>query len=170
MEDKKSDRCYVPSRIYNEWIKHRPIANAGVAVVNPKKEILILKRKKGSTKGKWELPSGGICMCELPKQAAIRELKEETGIEVKTQQLKELKTVTAFHPGDRTDIVITFLVETNKKVVRLSDEHYKPCWLPLQEYDTHDYPMHDATRKQIKAAYCYVFGDKISPSLKKEIC
>ena len=53
---------------------------------------------------------------------------------------------------------------------KLGCEHSAVRWLPLHEYSTKDIRMHEATRKQIKAAYCYVFGYKISPYLKKEIC
>ena len=45
------------------------------------KNILILRKSGGRHKGKWTGPGGHIEWRESPKQAAIRELKEETGMD-----------------------------------------------------------------------------------------
>jgi 8-oxo-dGTP pyrophosphatase MutT (NUDIX family) len=39
----------------------------------------------------WRLPGGGIKKGESPKQAASRELKEELGIAIKTQEFTEIE-------------------------------------------------------------------------------
>ena len=48
---------------------------AGGLVYNPKGEILFIYRN-----GKWDLPKGGIEKNEGKKEAAIREVEEETGV------------------------------------------------------------------------------------------
>jgi len=48
---------------------------AGGLVYNPKGEILFIFRN-----GKWDLPKGGVEKKEKKKQAAIREVEEETGV------------------------------------------------------------------------------------------
>lgn len=48
---------------------------AGGLVYNPKGEILFIFRN-----GKWDLPKGGIEKNEGKKEAAIREVEEETGV------------------------------------------------------------------------------------------
>ena len=74
----KKEKYRVPDCIYKLCTSLLPRANAGVAVVNSDKELLLLRRAKGTTKGEWELPSGGIEMNETPAKAAKRELAEET--------------------------------------------------------------------------------------------
>lgn len=48
---------------------------AGGLVVNDKKEILCIHKR-----GKWDLPKGKIDIGETKEDAAVREVKEETGI------------------------------------------------------------------------------------------
>ncbi|MDQ5972257.1 MAG: hypothetical protein QG553_416 [Patescibacteria group bacterium] len=51
-------------------------------------EILLLRGWLGT--GRWQLPGGGVHRGEPPAQAAQRELREETGIEVSAEQLQPL--------------------------------------------------------------------------------
>ena len=51
----------------------------GVAIVPTKKGILVVSDKKGV----YMLPGGGARKKESRKEAAIRELNEETGLDVK---------------------------------------------------------------------------------------
>ena len=51
------------------------IKAAGALVVNKQEEILMIYRNNC-----WDLPKGKIEGSELPKEAAIREVKEETGL------------------------------------------------------------------------------------------
>ncbi|MCK9626947.1 MAG: NUDIX hydrolase [Bacteroidales bacterium] len=50
---------------------------SGCIVINKKKEILVLFRKKY---GHYELPGGKVELNETIEQAALRECKEETGV------------------------------------------------------------------------------------------
>lgn len=51
-------------------------ANAGIAVLNPKGQVLAVER--GDAPGAWQLPQGGIDPGETALEAAYRELQEET--------------------------------------------------------------------------------------------
>lgn len=53
--------------------------NAGIVIFNAKGEVLVGERI--GLKGSWQFPQGGIDKDEAPKDAAIRELFEEVGIQ-----------------------------------------------------------------------------------------
>ena len=58
--------------------QYRP--NVGIVIFNSDKKIWIGKRIGNNTKEGWQLPQGGIDYQEVPLDAAIREVYEETGI------------------------------------------------------------------------------------------
>ena len=57
--------------------------NANAVVLNNKNEILAIKLKKGPFCGRLCIPGGGIEPGELGNETIVREIKEETGIELK---------------------------------------------------------------------------------------
>jgi ADP-ribose pyrophosphatase YjhB (NUDIX family) len=68
---------------------HNPIPAAGAMVVKDKK-ILMVKRAVIPRVGWWCIPAGFMEWSEHPSQTAVRELKEETGLDVKLTSLFEI--------------------------------------------------------------------------------
>ncbi|MGM5484083.1 MAG: NUDIX hydrolase [Nanobdellota archaeon] len=62
-------------------MKHRPRASAAVVVENNGK-ILLGQRNKKNANGLWVIPGGGIDFGERIKDAAEREIKEESNIDL----------------------------------------------------------------------------------------
>ena len=58
---------------------YRP--NVGVVVFNDKGEVFLGRRRGERGFWVWQFPQGGMDKGESPKQAALRELYEETGID-----------------------------------------------------------------------------------------
>lgn len=56
---------------------------AGGCIFNDRGEVLLQKR---GDSGKWGFPGGAVELGETPEMAAIREIKEETGLEVRIKQ------------------------------------------------------------------------------------
>ena len=50
-------------------------------------QVLLIERGNEPFKGQWALPGGFLEMDETPEHCAIRELKEETAIEIRDVQL-----------------------------------------------------------------------------------
>ena len=102
----------------------------GIVVLDNK--ILLLKRVKPSTDGLgfWELPGGGLEYGETPNQALIRELKEETGLDIVI--IKPAYTFTKIREDYQT-VGIGFLCIPKNDHVRLSDEHTDYSFVTIEK-------------------------------------
>ena len=93
-------------------------------------EYLILKRNKNKIyEHLWQGVAGKIEKDEKAWQTAIRELKEETGLDPSNIFIAD--HVSRFYEtkGDRVNLVPVFGVEVSSKDVILSDEHIDFKWV-----------------------------------------
>jgi type II secretory ATPase GspE/PulE/Tfp pilus assembly ATPase PilB-like protein/8-oxo-dGTP pyrophosphatase MutT (NUDIX family) len=96
--------------------------------------VLVLQRSPDATRpGSWELVYGKIDSGERPERAAVRELREETGLEA--QALYNI-TVNSFYLHTtqtiQMSIVFAAFVGEDSEII-LSDEHQRFEWLSLDE-------------------------------------
>ncbi|MCX6778034.1 MAG: NUDIX hydrolase [Candidatus Micrarchaeota archaeon] len=92
--------------------------------------VLALKRKSGI----WEFPGGGVEFGENPGDAAIRECKEETGIEVGDAKFIGI-TSAVFESGgnEKHAVYVVYLAEVGDKFVKISGEHEEYRWVNSYE-------------------------------------
>jgi 8-oxo-dGTP pyrophosphatase MutT (NUDIX family) len=93
-------------------------------------ETLTLRRSRtGRCPGAWEVVHGRIEEGESPVEAALRELREETGLA--PARLYNLSRVEAFyrHAADEVGFIPVFVAFVDGALVRLSDEHDAFDWL-----------------------------------------
>ncbi len=64
----------------------RPIVAVGAVVLNDTGQVLLIKRAKPPRAGEWSLPGGAIELGETIEAALIREVREETGLDIKVQR------------------------------------------------------------------------------------
>ena len=87
-------------------------------------------------RGYWDLAKGRIEHGETAKEAALRELKEETGLEARLDEgfKEELFYMFKDPQGMLIDKKVTFFLgEAYSKEVHISHEHKGSCWLPYEE-------------------------------------
>jgi 8-oxo-dGTP pyrophosphatase MutT (NUDIX family) len=110
------------------------VRSAGVVLFRPvkKREYLLLHYAAGH----WDLPKGIIEKGEASEQAALRELKEETGIskaEIISGFKETIKFTYAWEGKKVLKFVVFFLARTRQKRVEISWEHRGFVWLPYKE-------------------------------------
>ena len=112
--------------------------------------VLLIKRKNEPYKDCWAFPGGFVNIDESAENAAIRELKEETGLEVsRVEQLKAYSNPDR-DPRERV-ITIAFIAESKIKDVKGGDDAKEARWfdisnLPPLAFD-HEQILNDAIER-----------------------
>jgi 8-oxo-dGTP diphosphatase len=95
-----------------------------------KDRLLIVKRENGL----WEFPGGGVEWGEDPQKTALRETKEETGLDAYNVKMITVTSATYEKGGDeKHSVYVVYRGETDSDEVTLSGEHKESRWLTLTE-------------------------------------
>jgi len=109
-----------------------------VALFNEQDELLLIKRPGNAhCGGLWSLPGGKVEDRETPLEAAVRELKEETGI---TGRMWRHLAKSSHRYPDRQLYFLLFCCRAKEISALAVKEEY--AWVPLDKLD--DYPMPEA--------------------------
>jgi 8-oxo-dGTP diphosphatase len=95
--------------------------------------LLLIERKKEPFIGRWALPGGFVDMDETLEHACIRELKEETGLELETMKQFRVFDAIGRDPRHRTISVVFYAFISEKQAVTGSDDAEKAEWFPLDK-------------------------------------
>tara|TARA_Y100001958_G_C20969884_1_gene365303 strand:- start:121 stop:609 length:489 start_codon:yes stop_codon:yes gene_type:complete len=96
-------------------------------------KLLIVQEKNGIHAGKWGLPKGYVDEAELPEHAAIRELKEETGLNGEILRILGIRTRVK---AEKIAVFICYLVEaTDYKTARCEKEISDIKWISSTQID-----------------------------------
>jgi ADP-ribose pyrophosphatase YjhB (NUDIX family) len=71
--------------------------------------VLLVKRTNPPGVGSWSIPAGFLEVDEPPKKAAVRELTEETGLEVALSDIELFETNLVAHPDNKYVLVIIYV-------------------------------------------------------------
>jgi 8-oxo-dGTP pyrophosphatase MutT (NUDIX family) len=118
-------------------------------------KVLVLKRSEDEEvmPGLWELPSGKKETLEGWRDALIREVREETGLDTEPVAPVDIYDYVIEKPDETRDTTqINFLMRiVGDSDVRLSGEHDDHAWVTETELDIHK--TSDKTRNAILAAF-----------------
>lgn len=108
----------------------RPLVGAG-AVVYDGPKVLLIKRKNPPNEGRWALPGGLVELGERVQDAVVREVKEETDLEVVLEGL--LDVATDIHLDERSRlkyhyVLVDYLARRVGGRVRLNPESSDFGW------------------------------------------
>ncbi|UBM62775.1 NUDIX hydrolase [Candidatus Sulfidibacterium hydrothermale] len=114
----------------------RPAVTVDILVFRKKKDswqILLIQRNHAPFEGKWAFPGGFMDMDETLEEAAVRELKEETGVEqVALEQLKAYSAIDR-DPRHRTVSVAFTAFPENDPEIQAGDDARNARWFSLHE-------------------------------------
>ncbi|MEG1254272.1 NUDIX hydrolase [Clostridium sp.] len=107
------------------------IVTAAGVVENGQEEILLVKAHHGG----WVFPGGQVEVGENIIDAAIREIKEESGINVTVKELFAISSNTATYKGYNgvekvpTKVMMDFICTFIDGTLCISDENSESCWV-----------------------------------------
>lgn len=110
-------------------------------------KVLLIMRGNEPYKGHWAFPGGFLNPDETAEEGALRELKEETGLEV--QHLEQLHTYTRPDRDPRERVIsIAYMGVVKPNAVQGGDDAAQAQWFPIDALPPlafdHAEIMHDA--------------------------
>ena len=118
----------------------RPVVGVGAVILEGDK-ILLEKRKNMPSKGKWSVPGGLVELGESVENAVVREVKEETGLDVYAPRLVDVVTYVSM--GERGAVmyhyvIIDYLVSVKGGKAKAASDADALKWVPFNEVEEYD--------------------------------
>lgn len=125
LDGKERQVCYGCERVYYE----NPLPVASVIIANHEREILLVRRAKEPFINMWCCPIGFAETGESIEGAALRELKEESGVEGRIVQLIDVGSHTNPFYGEL--LIVTFEAEKTGGKERAGDDASEARYFPV---------------------------------------
>jgi len=117
-----------------------PLVGVGALIICNGK-ILLEKRGNEPGKGKWSIPGGLVELGETVEQTVIREVKEETGLEVEKPEHVDVVDNVVLDEKGRTRfhfVIIDFSVKLKGGVLKAASDAEELKWVALDEVERCD--------------------------------
>jgi mutator protein MutT len=118
----------------------QPLVGVGVIIIGQGK-ILLEKRKNEPGRGQWSIPGGLVELGESVEQTAIREVKEETGLEVENPvHIDVVDNIDLDEEGKVKYhfVIIDYLVKLKGGSVEASSDAAELRWVPFDDVGKYD--------------------------------
>lgn len=130
VDGKIRDYCESCKTVFYE----NPLPVASSIVVNENREILLVRRKNDPYRNMWCLPIGFAESDEEVSSAALRELKEEAGVDGEIVRLIDVDTVDNYFYGSLA--IITYEVNMIGGMLRPGDDAEEALFSPIDAIPT----------------------------------
>ncbi|MEM3578958.1 MAG: NUDIX hydrolase [Candidatus Bathyarchaeia archaeon] len=118
----------------------QPVVGVGAIIVCNGK-ILLEKRKGEPGKGKWSVPGGLVELGETVEEAVVREVKEETGLDVAEPELIDVvDNIVRDENGEIKwhFVILDYYVKVKGGELQAADDAEEICWVPFGEAEKYD--------------------------------
>ncbi|MGC8896268.1 MAG: NUDIX hydrolase [Candidatus Bathyarchaeia archaeon] len=118
----------------------QPVVGVGAVIIQNGK-ILLEKRKNEPGRGKWSIPGGLVELGESVDQTVVREVAEETGLEVCEPELIDVVDNVVRDDNGEVKyhfVIIDFFVKLKGGKLNASSDAEELKWVPLNEVEKHD--------------------------------
>jgi ADP-ribose pyrophosphatase YjhB (NUDIX family) len=111
------------------------------AVVRRGDEILLIRRGRGAAVGQWAIPGGRVEFGEGLKAAVAREVREETGLDVRVGRFLGWAERMGDDPAPYHYVILDFAAEPvdPTATARAGDDADDVAWVPTNAIET--YPL-----------------------------
>jgi ADP-ribose pyrophosphatase YjhB (NUDIX family) len=109
----------------------RPVVAVGAVVVKAGK-VLLVRRRREPSRGLWSLPGGAVRRGEGLREAVVREVREECGIDVKVEGVVEVVDRIYVDRNSRVRfhyVIIDFLASWRKGKLRAASDISDASWV-----------------------------------------
>ena len=118
----------------------QPIIGVGAIIIKDGK-ILLEKRKNEPGRGKWSIPGGLVELGESVEQTVIREVREETGLEVeKPEHIDVVDNVIRDENGEIKYhfVIIDYFVKLKGGTLEARSDAEELRWVTFDEVEKYD--------------------------------
>ena len=118
----------------------QPIVGVGAVIVQDRKLVLV-KRGVEPGKSKWSVPGGAVELGEGVRETALREAKEECGLDIELVRDKPMDAIDNIIVGENQRlkyhyILLQFLARPSGGTLRAGSDVTEVRWVPLEEVET----------------------------------
>ncbi len=135
--DRPREVCSVCGVIFYQ----NPLPAAAALVLDDDRRVLLVRRRIAPNQGMWCLPIGFAEMGETIAQAALRELREETGVVGRVYRLIDADSWSSTFYGDL--LVVTFEVEKISGTETAGDDAEEVSYFPIDELPPLAFPSNE---------------------------
>ena len=119
-----------------------PSSATAAFILNSKGELLVVRRAKDPAKGTLDLPGGFVDNDETGEQGIIREIKEETGLDVKNIEYLFSSPNGYMYSGmgvHTLDMDFLVRVHCDAIPIKASDDAAEAIWIPINKVNPVSY-------------------------------
>ena len=130
----------------------QPVVGVGAVVLDGDR-VLLVKRGHEPLKGEWSLPGGAVELGETLEAAIVREVREETGLEVDAGPIVDVLDRLLYDRDGRVEyhyVLVDFLCRPSGGAVCCASDAEAAEWAPLERLES--YGLAEKTLEVIEKA------------------